>query len=512
MNHWIFLPLALPLLTGALLLSIDSRERRWTLQRGLSLASTAALLPISVGLLLAVSDGRYITYALGNWPPPFGIVLVLDRLAALMLVLTALVALASLVYATETATDKRGRYFHAQFQFQLLGLNGAFVTGDLFNLFVFFEILLIASYGLLLHGGGRELIRAGLHYVVLNLTGSALFLLAIGVLYGLTGTLNMADLARKIAQAEVGDAGLLRASALLLLVVFALKAALLPLYFWLPRAYSLTSAAVATLFAIMTKVGVYAIVRVFTLMFGAQAGVAAGVAVPWLLPLALATLAMGAMGCLAARDLRRLLAYLVVVSVGTLLAAVGLFSGPGLSAALVYLIHSTLITAAMFLVADLIACQRGTLNLQSLAPPVAQPLLLGGMFFCGAVALAGLPPLSGFIAKLMILRAVEADLGATVGMAWVWGLLLLSGLFSLIALNRGGSALFWRTNAVPMPNQQRTTRNHSLPALTLLAASPLLVVLAAPVNGFAAATARQLLDPGAYIAAVLGAETRLSTR
>ena len=501
-DHYLFLPVLLPLLSGASLLLLDSREQKRGLQRILSLLSTALLLPLSLGLLLAVSEGEIFLYALGNWPPPFGIVLVFDRLAVLMLLLTALVGLGSLVYAVASSTDTRGRYFHVLFQFQLFGLNGAFVTGDLFNLFVCFEILLIASYGLLLHGGGRELARAGLHYVVLNLTGSALFLIAIGVLYGITGTLNMADLATRIAQAEGSEAGLLRAGALLLLVVFALKAALLPLYFWLPQAYSLTSSAIAALFAIMTKVGVYAIVRVFTLIFGAQAGVAANVAAPWLLPLALATLALGAVGCLAARDLRRLLAYLVVISVGTLLTAVGLFSGPGLSAAIVYLMHSTLIGAAMFLVADLIERQRGTLDLSSPTLAVAQPLLLGSMFVIGAVALVGLPPLSGFIAKLLIMRAADS------GLVWIWGLLLLSGLFSLIAFSRSGSALFWHTAPTRRTDARRASSGLALglvlPAFVLLAASPMLVALAAPLNDFAQATAAQLLDPANYITAVLG--------
>lgn len=504
-SHWLFLPLLLPLLIGVSLLLIDNREQRPALQRIVSIAGSVALVPVSIVLLLSAGSGDIMIYALGNWPPPFGIVLVLDRLAALMLLLTALVALASLVYAVASATDTRGRYFHVLFQLQLFGLNGAFLTGDLFNLFVCFEILLIASYGLLLHGGGRELARAGLHYVVLNLTGSALFLIGIGILYGITGTLNMADLASRIAQAEGNEAGLLRAGALLLLVVFALKAALLPLYFWLPRAYSLTSPAVAALFAIMTKVGVYAIVRVFTLIFGAQAGVGADVALPWLLPLALATLTLGAIGCLAARDLRRLLAYMVVVSVGTLLTAVGLFSESGLSAAIVYLIHSTLIGAAMFILADLIERQRGSLDLQTTTAPVSQPLLLGGLFLLGAVALAGLPPLSGFIAKLMIMRAADS------GIVWIWGLLLLSGLFSLIAFSRSGSALFWRTDpalrttaAAPVPAQATSSISLTLPALILLATSPILVALAAPLSIFAQATAAQLLDPGGYIAAVLG--------
>ncbi len=313
----------------------------------------------------------------------------------------------------------------------------------------------------------------------------------------------MADLALKIAQAEPGQAGLLRAGGLLLLVVFALKAALLPLYFWLPKAYSLTTAAVAALFAIMTKVGVYAIVRIFTLLFGEQAGAAAGVVKPWLLPLALATLILGALGVLAASDLRRLLAYLVVVSVGTLLTAVGLFSPSGLSAALVYLVHSTLVTAGMFLLADLIARQRGTLEHQIVALPVAQAPLLGVLFFIGAVALAGLPPLSGFFAKLMIMHAAGDSIETRGGLIGVWGILLAGGLLSLIALSRSGSALFWRTRGAP-PAPEDVSLVHSLPALIMLAASPLLVLLAAPLQRFANAAAGQLFDVRAYVTAVLG--------
>lgn len=508
MSHWAFAPLLLPLLAGIALLLFDSRDSRPRLQRRLSLSAASILLVINIGVLLSVSAGDYLQYALGNWPAPYGIVLVVDRLAALMLLLTAVVALVSLAYAIHSETDRRGRHFHALFQFQLLGLNGAFITGDLFNLFVFFEILLIASYGLLLHGGGRELARAGLHYVVLNLIGSALFLIAIGVLYGTTGTLNMADLALRIADAEPSEAGLLQAAALLLLVVFGLKAALLPLYFWLPNAYALTTAAVAALFAIMTKVGVYAIVRVFTLMFGEHAGVAANVADFWLLPLALATVLTGAVGCLAAHDLRRLLAYLIVVSVGTMLTAVGLFTESGLSAAFVYLIHSTLIGAAMFIVADLILRQRGTLDFRSPILLMSKPLLIGSLFFVGAVSLIGLPPLSGFLAKLMILRAAIADDGVNAVTAWTWALLLLSGLFSLIALARGGSTLFWRP--LEAGAQQATgtpaALSHCLPTLGLIAVSPLLVILALPVTEFAQSTARQLLDPNAYIGAVLGAD------
>ncbi|VFS89904.1 monovalent cation/H+ antiporter subunit D [Pseudomonas aeruginosa] len=311
MSHWLILPILLPLFAGSLLLL--PLAERW--RRGLSLLAALALIPLSLLLMRTAASGDLSVYALGNWAAPFGIVLMLDRLAALMLLATAVLGSAALIYALR-GDDRLGKHFHALFQFQLLGINGAFLTGDLFNLFVFFEILLIASYALLLHGGGAERVRSGLHYVILNLVGSAFFLIAVGTLYGLTGTLNMADMAQKIAMADAERAPLLAAAGLLLLVVFALKAALLPLYFWLPRAYAAASAPVAALFAIMTKVGIYSILRVYTLVFGEAAGELANLAQAWLWPLALATLGLGAIGALAARTLQGLLAYLVVVSAG----------------------------------------------------------------------------------------------------------------------------------------------------------------------------------------------------
>ncbi len=492
MNPSLILPILLPLMVGIALLFTHPAHY----QRCLSLSAAAALLPLAVLLLITVGDD-YHAYALGNWPAPFGIVLVLDRLSALMLLLTALVALPALWYAVATGTDIQGRYFHPLFQFQLMGLNGAFLTGDLFNLFVFFEIVLIASYSLLLHGGGRERIRAGLHYVILNLVGSALFLIAIGVLYGMTGALNLADLAVRVAAAPAEDAGLLRAGALLLLVVFGLKAAVLPLYFWLPAAYAHTSAPVAALFALLTKVGIYSIIRVFSLVFGADAGAVAHVAAPYLLPLALATVAVGSVGVLASQDLRRLIGYSVIVSIGILLTGVGLGQASGLSAALVYLVHTTLITAGLFLLADLIAVQRGHAGSQS-APPVSQPLILGSLFFIGAVAVAGMPPLSGFLGKLLLLRAAEG----TLALPWVWSVALGSSLLVIVASSRMGSSLFWNTLespaiTAPAPFQQWW------PAAALLAAGPLLMLLARPVLDYATATTHQLREPAAYVETVL---------
>ena len=285
MNHWLVLPLLLPLLAGMVNLLLGRERIRQ--QRWVSIAVFSAVLAVAINLLASAGNGTPQVYRLGNWPPPFGIVLVLDRLSGLLLVTASLLALLSLLHAVRGG-DGLGPSFHVFFPLQLLGINGAFLTGDLFNLFVFFEILLIASYCLALYGGGGQRVRAGLHYVVLNLVGSALFLLALGTLYGILGTLNMADMAVKIAAAGADSAFLLQAGGMLLLVVFALKGAIVPLNGWLSPLYGAVTPPVAALFAVMTKVGIYAILRVTTLIFPAQ-GVVGRVIAGLLPPLALLT-------------------------------------------------------------------------------------------------------------------------------------------------------------------------------------------------------------------------------
>jgi len=497
MNHALILPILLPLFAGCLLLvghRLDLARKRL-----FSLVASWALVPLACGLLILAGDDQLRIYALGDWRPPFGIILMLDRLSALMLLVTAFLGGCAALYAVR-GDDERGPNFHALFQFQLLGINGAFLTADLFNLFVFFEILLIASYALLMHGNGPARVRAGMHYVLLNLLGSSFFLIGVGTLYGLTGTLNMADLARQVAVAAPGEAPLLAAAGYLLLVVFALKAAILPLYFWLPRAYAAASAPVAALFAIMTKVGLYAILRVFTLIFGTGAGELADLAQPWLWPLAAMTLAAGVFGALAARNLQVQLAYLVVVSVGTLLVGLALGSVDGFAAALYYLLHSTLVAGGLFLLADLVARQRGELGCAlEHGPTLRQPLLLGGMFFFGAISVAGLPPLSGFLGKLMLLRAVPMGSSALM----MWSVLLVGGLGLVIALGRSGSTMFWRTSGAPVAEAD-SDRLRLLACGALLLGSLLLVLAAAPVQSYVQATARQLLDLSPYLQIGLG--------
>lgn len=501
MSNWVIAPILLPLLVGILCLLLP--QSNLELQRRFGIAASIGQLAITLLLMGKVENDEILIYALGNWPAPFGIVLVADYLALWMLVTANLLALCSLLYALR-GTDGVGTYFHTLFQLQICGLNGAFLTGDLFNLFVFFEVLLMASYALLLHGGGKLRVKAGLHFVIINLAGSALFLLAVGTLYGALGTLNMADLARKIAVTPAENVPLVRAAGLMLFGVFALKTALLPLYLWLPAAYAHTSAAVAALFAIMSKVGAYAILRTSTLMFGAGAGASANLFELWLLPLGLITLIIGMIGAVASSHLRRQAAYLVVVSGGLLIVAFGLNSAAGISAGLYYLPHTTFAAAALFLLSDLIVKQRGIFgDLLHPGPKLHNGRLLGALFFITATAVVGLPPLSGFIGKLFILQAALNH----AWMPWIMASILGTALLGIIVLARTGSLLFYHTPLAASPNiDPLNTRGDLAPFLGLLLLIFGMTVGANSVFNQAQATAKQLLEPQQYVQAVLRSE------
>jgi multicomponent K+:H+ antiporter subunit D len=522
LQHLPVLPVLLPAVTAIALLLLGDQggsrhgHRRLLLARRLAAGSAVLGLLAALALAVQADTGALAVYRVGGWPAPFGIVLVVDRLSALMLVLTGLVAVPVLVYACG-GWDAHGRHFHALFQFQLMGLNGAFVTGDIFNLFVFFEVLLIASYVLMLHGGGRERLRVGLHYVVLNLVASALFLIGVALVYGLTGTLNFADLALRVPQVLGPDAALLKAGALLLLVVFGFKAALAPLSLWLPATYAAASPPVAALFAIMTKVGVYAILRVHGVVFGdfTPAGPgdsAALVAQPLLLPLALAGSVVAVLGALAAHSLSRLVAWLTVASVGTILAGIGLFGAPAWSAALYYLANSTLVIAGLFLLAELVAAQRGDAGGQLRpASPVAQPTLLGLLLLLAAASSAGLPPLPGFIGKVMLLQAAYGHAWA----ATLWAVVLVVGFCTLLGLARAGSILFWNLRADAAVAAAGASPRLVVATVSLVGASVAMSLLAAPLTRYTDATAAQLTDRAAYARAVLpelGGAAAQSTR
>jgi len=523
-EHLIIVPILLPLISGAVMLLLD--ERRRALKGGIGIATTVVLLVVSL-TLLGIADAvpadtptsSVGVYTLGDWPPPFGIVLVLDRLSALMLTLTSVLAIASLLYSL-ARWHRAGPRFHTIFQLLLMGLNGAFLTGDLFNLFVFFEVLLAASYGLVLHGAGLLRVRAGLAYIAINLTASLLFLIGASLAYGVTGTLNMADLARRIPVLAPGDAALLATAAAILGTAFLMKAGVWPLNFWLPTTYAAASAPAAAMFAIMSKVGVYVILRIWTLMFGTDAGLLTGFGGDWLLVAGMLTIVFGTVGVLASQSIPRLAGCCVLVSSGTLIATLGTGSAAVIGPALFYLVSSTLAISAFFLLVELVERMRdpgadvlavtmeayGEDEIAEEEVGVAIPAtiaLLGGSFIACALLLAGLPPLSGFIAKFGMMAAMLESGDAIRVSTWVLiALLTLSGLATLIAMTRTGITSFWARIDDTVP---RVGVIEMAPVLALLLLCLGLSVGGGPVMRYMDATTQALRSPQNYVTGVLPA-------
>lgn len=542
MPHLMLAPIALPLLTAALMLLL--REEQQRLKVSLNLLST--FLGLAIAMLLLAWTDQGVTpatmgvYLPGNWPAPFGIVLALDRLSAMMLVLTSGVAMASIVFAA-ARWHRAGVHFHPLFQFQLMGLAGAFLTADLFNLFVFFEIMLAASYGLLLHGSGRQRVQTGLHYIAINLAASSLFLVGVSMLYGITGTLNMADLARSIPEVAAADRGLLHSAAAILATAFLIKAAAWPLNFWLVPAYSAATAPVGALFALMTKVGVYTLLRLWTLLFGDEAGDSAQFGALWLISCGMATMVFGAIGMLGSQRLTHLAGFAAILSSGTLLAAAGFGQSLLTASLLYYLPSSTLAVSALFLLADLVDRWRndGT-NLAAYEQDDEAPFLdseliptqglnldddeevligrvipaaaafLGLAFMLCTLVIAGLPPLSGFVGKVAMLTALlnPMGLGQSEGlppgpMGWtLLALMIGTGLLALIALTRSGIRHFWASHGRATPPLRVL---EGAPIALLLAGCVALTVQAGPVMDFTQAMAKALHAPGHYVQAVMSA-------
>ena len=509
-EHLVIAPVVVPLAAGALLLLYDERRRK--LKAAIGLASLAVQLGAAVALLGRATTIPAQVYALGDWPAPFGIVLVADRLSAMMLLLAAVLGIAALVFSL-ARWHRAGPRFHALVQFLLMGLNGAFLTGDLFNLFVFFELMLVASYALALHGSGTARVRESLHYIVINLTASLFFLIGAALLYGVTGTLNMADLAMRIPQVPAGDRVLVEVGAAILAIAFLVKAAMWPLGFWLPSTYAAAPAPAAAMFSILSKVGVYAVLRLWLLFFGGAAGA------ELLLYGGMATIAYGVSGMLAAQTLGRLAGFNLIVSSGTLLAAIGAGQAAATGAALYYLLVSTLGSAAFFLLIELVERAR-TPGADVLAVTAAafgvgdeetEPeeeagvaipatmALLGLSFACCALLAAGLPPLPGFLAKFALLAALLAP-DPVPGVAWALLVLLtLSGLAAVVAMGRSGVRIFWATTTSP----PRVRLIEMAPVAALLALCLALTVAAGPAMNYLNDTARALYAPGGYIESVL---------
>ena len=543
MPHLIIAPILLPMATAALMLLLGDTRR--PLKAVVNVLSCVLGVAMAIGLVFWVQHTSGVqavgVYLPANWPVPYGIVLVADRLSAMMVLLTSVLGLAAVLYAS-ARWHKAGVHFHPLFQLQLMGLYGAFLTADLFNLFVFFEIMLTASYGLLLHGSGWARVRSGLHYIAMNLMASSMFLIGVAMLYGVTGTLNMADMAIMVPAIPEDDRGLLHAGAAILAVAFLVKAAAWPLNFWLPSAYSAAAAPVSALFAIMTKLGVYAILRVWTLLFPQDAGVSALFGGPVLVGLGLVTLAFGALGIIATQHLGRMAALCAILSSGTLLAGLG-FGQPAVTGgALYYTLGSTLAISALFLLVELVDRTREVeekpLYISEIEPddafafPVdlvptrdvnldddeqaligraipAAMAFLGLAFIVCALTIAGLPPMAGFVGKVVMLSALlnPAGFGEDAGVsgaAWLLlGLLLVGGLLTIIAMSRAGVRYFWATFDRPLP---RLRIIETLPIGALLLLVGVLVWQADAVLRYVNATARGLHDPKEYIGSVLSAK------
>ncbi len=524
--HLVIIPILLPLATAALLLSPLAKDRR--VQAAVWVGSSLALLGAAIAIAAGANAGELgATYRLGNWPAPVAIVLVADRLAALMVLLASILGLINAVFSLGRWL-RLGPYYPVFAQLLLMGLNGAFLTGDLFNLFVFFEILLAASYALLLHGSGTRRVTAGLHYIVINLAASLLFLIGVSVIFGVTGTLNMAVLTDRVPFLEPDTRALFHAGAAILGVAFLIKAAAWPLGFWLPRAYDAASAPAAAAFVIMTKVGVYALVRLGLLCLGPDAGPSAGFGQGWIFVAGMLTLGVGLVGMLAARDLARLAGYSVLVSAGTLLAAM-VFRDPAvITGALLYMVVSTLGAAAFYLLGGLVSPDGGETGDDFRDPPLLEAydpqgdslyteeneravvlsapigLLSAGFLIC-TLLIAGMPPLPGFLAKVGMMASLLGDpAGPFPGSGPILAaVLVLSSLLALVALARAGIQLWWAEPERIAP----TIRLHE--GITVGALVAALLVLTVAVAGpldYLRATADQLLDSRQYVAAVLGPE------
>ena len=516
-QHLIVAPVLLPLLAGTALLMIN--ETRHTLKFCLNGVALLAQLAVAVALLIGLDGGFWEqgvgVYLAANWQAPFGIALVADRLAALMLVLTATLGSCALIYSLR-GWSRIGVHFHSLFQFLLMGLNGAFLTHDLFNLFVFFEVMLAASYGLLLHGYNLTRIRAGLQFIAVNLVAALMFLIGLALVYAAAGTLNMADLALRLPDLAPADLDLLRFGAGVLAIAFLVKSAMWPLGFWLPTTYGAASPPVAAMLVLMTKVGIYVILRLWLLLFAQDDSPAAGFGASALWWGGMLTIAFGAFGMLASNTQSQLAAYGAILSSGTLLAIIGLGEPRLIGAALFYLISSTLGMAAFMLLVEL--TERSHNPLQAMlaitrqafeyeeAPE--QPVGVGipaGMAFLGlsfagcSLIIAGLPPLSGFVAKFSLFHQLLSDTLPAGGIAFMVAV-LLAGMAASIALMRFGVRTFWASGTI----SARLHMSEAGSILLLLGLGMVLTVQAGSLYGYLERSSADLQRPELYIQRVLG--------
>ena len=493
----VILPIAIPLASMAIsLLAWKSVAA----QKVIGIVSSSLLLLSAVALMWLVNRDDILVLQAGSWPAPFGITLVADRLSSIMVMLAGLVMFAVTIYSLVTIDDRRVDYgFFPLIQLLLMGVCGAFLTGDLFNLYVWFEVMLIASFVLLTLGGERGQLEGAIKYVALNLVSSAAFLAALGVIYAATGTLNMADLAVKLR--SFPDEGIVSVLAMLFLIAFGTKAAVFPLFFWLPASYHTTPVAVSAIFAgLLTKVGVYSLIRAFTLLFISDLEFTHNL----LLLIAGLTMVTGVLGAMAQSEIRRILSFHIVSQIGYMLMGLALFTPLALAGSVFYIIHHIVVKTNLFLIAGVAERRFGNGRLAEIGGLYQSMPLLATLFFLSAMSLAGVPPLSGFFAKLTLIQGgLEAESYAIVVAA------LVVSLLTLFSMTKIWAEAFWK----PSPNDEASVtvdsrsplRRMALfgPVVMLVAITVGIGGLAGPVMTISTATAEQLLDPNAYIEAVL---------
>ncbi len=500
MNLLLIVPVIAPMLAAIAGLGLRNSV---PFQRAVGITGPLAILISGISLLLIVESEGIKTTNLGDWPAPFGIVLVADLFSSFMLMMAGIVSFAAVVFSFATVRESHTRFGHYPIlNLMLAGVAGAFLTGDIFNLFVWFELMLIASFVLLALGGGRRRIEGSVKYVAINLVSSAFFLAGAGLLYSTTGTLNMADLSIKLA--EVENRGLVTAIAMFFVVSFGLKSAAFPLFFWLPASYHTPSVDVTALFSgLLTKVGVYALIRVFTLVFADDTDYTHTL----IMVLAGFTMVVGVVGAVAQYDYRRLLSFHIVSQIGYMLMGLAIFTPAAIAGAILFIAHNILVKTSLFLVGGILSRYSGTESLNRMGDMYRRKPVVAALFAIAALSLAGIPPSSGFISKLALVRAgIDAEAYVITGIS------LFVSLLTMYSMTKIWNAVFWK----PVPEDSTGTagalshvgRVELLvmisPAVLLIGLSVLLGFVAQPVFDIATRAAESLINPAAYIEAVLG--------
>lgn len=489
MSNLVFLPIFIPLFVGALLVFFNKKHQ---LTMKISYLTVFLNLWVSIYLSYYVFKNNPLILDTGGWKAPYGIILVADKLSVIMILSVNVIALAAAIFASSSVTTKMVQhYFYPLFFLLIAGVSGAFLTGDLFNLFVFFEVLLMASYGLIIIGGSKHQFRESVKYILLNLFSSILFVTTVAFLYSVTGTVNMAQLGERVA--EVEQQGILTGIGILLFVVFATKGALFPLYFWLPKSYIVPSPVVSALFgALLTKVGVYSMLRVYTLIFSHKLELTH----TFFIWVASITMLIGVIGALSTSNVKLIIAYNIMPAIGFMLLGIGTFSAESLAGTIYYLVHDMAIKAALFFLAGLLVWHAGTSNLNKMGGYIKTSPLLGWMFFIAALVLAGIPPFSGFIGKYLLLRGAfdeEHYIAAGIG--------LLSSLLILFSVIRIFIGAFW--GEVKEEPKEKVRRSGLAASGLLIAISILLGVGAEWFYPYIQSAADSLIDPQIYIDFVL---------